>query len=355
VALDALTPAQVEDAAYQMGYEGLSAAHAEHNPFPEGDERHVIFNEATLKGAEAAEADAEIVRVIVDGPRPESPYTCPDCGGGEITVEAWETQLVIRHLDGGEDLGGAVRRGDSYTDEVVSLHCEGCGGEGEGNDLEAWGVTDEPGERGDGGRSSLSASHCPACGSSAVDVTAWESELVTRRVDEKGPGAELDREGSSYVEGIVQLRCTTCGHEADAEQGDDVSEWREVTVQGVRSEVGRGWRVSTYDNWEPPEDDRYRQWDEALKAGRNYLVGSDVPLDEFVKSYRSPMRSWQQTAYRWAIQHPGRMLILRNASNSWEVYKRGEYVEFGLPHHDAGGVRHYISRNGKSKIRVNED
>jgi hypothetical protein len=134
VALDDATPAQVEDAAYQMGYEGLSAAHPEHNPFPESDERHVIFNDATLKGAEAAEADAEVVRVIVDGPRPESPYTCPDCGGGEITVEAWETQLVIRHLDGGEDLGGAVRRGDAYTEEVVSLHCEGCGGEEEGND-----------------------------------------------------------------------------------------------------------------------------------------------------------------------------------------------------------------------------
>jgi len=210
------TAAYVEHAAYQMSYEGLPVADREHNPFEEGDGRYTVFNEAVLKGKEDLEADAEVVRVIMEGP----------------------------------------------------------------------------------------------------DGSATPSE----------------QEGS--------------------EEGD---EGPTVTLADVRSAVGRGWRVSTYDNWEPPENDPHAEWDEALRAGRDYMVGSDVPLDEYVKRYRSPMRRWQQVAYEWARKHPNRMLIVVNASNSWEVYKRGDYVELGLPHHDAGGERHYISRDGKTKVRVNQD
>jgi hypothetical protein len=65
--LDEATVEDVEEAAYQMGYEGLHVAHVDHNPFPEDDERHHAFNRATLEGHGDFEYDAEIVRVIVDG------------------------------------------------------------------------------------------------------------------------------------------------------------------------------------------------------------------------------------------------------------------------------------------------
>ena len=67
---DALTAASVEDVertAYLMAYEGLPVADREHNPFPKGDKRHVAFSEAARQGARDLEADAEVVRVIMEG------------------------------------------------------------------------------------------------------------------------------------------------------------------------------------------------------------------------------------------------------------------------------------------------
>jgi hypothetical protein len=340
--------------------------------------------------------EAEIVRVIVEGADPEtlrdvvaqteqavraatteaqevpqhpaSAYACPDCGGSAVTVDAWETELVTRRLEDGVDVAAPTRHGDVHTDEVVALRCEGCDNEAardQGDDLAAWGATEERGERGRRSHDpdslwhplSLDKPHCPACGSAAVDATAWETARVTRRLAGDGGGGVVEERSDAYapIEDVDYLRCTDCGHKADAEQGDDIRAWREVTVRDLHREVGYGWRIDTSENWEPPANDPYTRWDDALRAGRDYMAGSDTPMDAFVKRYRSPMRRWQQMAYRWALQHPERMLVLRNDTNFWEVYKRGEYVEFGLPHHDAGGERHYISRNGKSKIRVNED
>jgi hypothetical protein len=35
--------------------------------------------------------------------------------------------------------------------------------------------------------------------------------------------------------------------------------------------------------------------------------------------------------------------------------KRGEYVEFGLPHHCHGGERYRVSRNGKTRVMIKVD
>lgn len=134
-------------------------------------------------------------------------------------------------------------------------------------------------------------------------------------------------------------------------------------VAPTAQEVGgayasRSWaKVSVWPNfWHTYEGEgACFSWDESLRCGRSYLVGPDVPMSEFIKSHRSPLSKWQKLAYAWALANPSEKLVVRGAKNEWEVYVRGEYVEFGLPHHDAGGERHYVSKDGKSKILVNVD
>jgi hypothetical protein len=39
----------------------------------------------------------------------------------------------------------------------------------------------------------------------------------------------------------------------------------------------------------------------------------------------------------------------------YHIAKRGEYVEFGLPHHCHGGEKYWVSRNGKTKVLIKVD
>jgi coproporphyrinogen III oxidase len=39
----------------------------------------------------------------------------------------------------------------------------------------------------------------------------------------------------------------------------------------------------------------------------------------------------------------------------WAIYRRGKYVNFSLPHQDAGGERDYISRDGRKRVLINID
>jgi hypothetical protein len=71
-------------------------------------------------------------------------------------------------------------------------------------------------------------------------------------------------------------------------------------------------------------------------------VGSDYPLQRFLKSHRSRLNAWQQVAFVWAQQHPDKMLVLDGHRRTWHVYKRGEYISFRLPFHDAGRERTHI-------------
>lgn len=105
------------------------------------------------------------------------------------------------------------------------------------------------------------------------------------------------------------------------------------------------------------EDPRFGNWDEAVEAGRSYLVGNDTPLAAFLKRYSSEMNEWQKLAYAWVMANPGSRLVLKSTQprREFHIYKRGEYVEIGLPHQDAGGEKHWISRDGKRKVLVNQD
>ena len=101
-----------------------------------------------------------------------------------------------------------------------------------------------------------------------------------------------------------------------------------------------------------PEHDEWGDWDKAVQLGRDYMVGSRVPMGKFLCSHRSRLNAWQQVASVWAQQHPDKLLVLDSRRRTWHVYKRGQYVSFRLPFHDAGGERTYISRDGHHKIHV---
>lgn len=96
-------------------------------------------------------------------------------------------------------------------------------------------------------------------------------------------------------------------------------------------------------------------WEKMLECGRSYMVGSQVPMTQFIQSHRSALTDWQQVAYAWAVANPMWRLCVDAPGNEWEVSTEGEYVVFALPHQDAGGERHYVSNNGKSKVLVNVD
>jgi len=101
--------------------------------------------------------------------------------------------------------------------------------------------------------------------------------------------------------------------------------------------------------------DPWSTWEAALADGQSYLCGSSVSREAFLRLYRRPLLDWMVPAYAWARQNPDRVLTLYSHPFSWHVYQRGEYVSFKLPFHDSGGEKEYISRDGVSRIKVNDD
>jgi hypothetical protein len=96
-------------------------------------------------------------------------------------------------------------------------------------------------------------------------------------------------------------------------------------------------------------------WEAALAEGQSYLCGSSVSREAFLRVYRRPLLDWMVPAHAWARQNLDRVLTLYSRPCSWHVYQRGEYVSFTLPFHDSGGEKEYISRDGVSRIKVNDD
>ena len=109
-------------------------------------------------------------------------------------------------------------------------------------------------------------------------------------------------------------------------------------------------------------DYAYADFDTLLGAGRDYLAGHDMPIEEFKEKYGSRLSSWQREAYKWAIHNPDKKLIVDNNRRygrgrhyEWHVYVRGNQVCFDLPHHDAGGERGYTAHDISRRYHVNED
>lgn len=122
--------------------------------------------------------------------------------------------------------------------------------------------------------------------------------------------------------------------------------------------------VSTNESWwwkqygpeaNPDQPDHYADWDKSIEGGKGYLVGESVPTATFLKTHRSSCKPWQQKVFEYCKAHPQETVNLRNTRFEYDCYWRGEYCVISLPHHDAGGERTWITRDGKSKILINVD
>ncbi len=118
-----------------------------------------------------------------------------------------------------------------------------------------------------------------------------------------------------------------------------------------------GYSVHVHDAYRRTQPDEFTVWDKALEGGRDYLVGDKVPMEQFIRDHRSPLTAWQKLAFDWVTANPDKILTLNkeNPPMAWTISRRGEYVDFALPHQDAGGEKNYISRDCRTKVQVNED
>jgi hypothetical protein len=110
-------------------------------------------------------------------------------------------------------------------------------------------------------------------------------------------------------------------------------------------------------SFENGEDPHYGTWDKMLEAGRSYLVGNHVSWRQFLRTHTSALTEWQRMAYHWCLAHPTLRLVFeaRLRSRIYHIMKHGEFVEIGLPYHDYGGEKHWVSRDGKTRVLVNVD
>lgn len=145
----------------------------------------------------------------------------------------------------------------------------------------------------------------------------------------------------------------------DAAHEAEFHEKSGVAPDGIVFRVNDGWpsrcqvRPSQYAMQMRTSD--YGTWDASLAAGKSYLVGDSWSMEAFIAKHRSTLRGWQPAAYEWARQNPYWKLCFTIGHRDWEVYACDAFVTFALPHQDAGGERHYISRDGKTKVLVNVD
>ena len=124
--------------------------------------------------------------------------------------------------------------------------------------------------------------------------------------------------------------------------------------QQIRAAMQRHVRFGSSANWTLKLKEHY-EWKEALRLGRNYMVGESVPMDAFIATHGSRLNAWQKVAYQWAKDNPTLQLHIETEKMHWCVYGRDGYVEFYLPHQDHGGENAYISCDGRVKIHVDED
>lgn len=142
-----------------------------------------------------------------------------------------------------------------------------------------------------------------------------------------------------------------------------------VTLDDIRRAVGRTYTLTTYENSYHTNASEWNQWtwEKLIESGKAYLVGKAVPTKKFIREHTSRLTTWQSLAGLWAIENPSQQLIVE--TSDWVRAPRrcyvicaravgdpnGAVVEIGLPHHDAGGERHWISRDCKTRVLVNVD
>ena len=100
-------------------------------------------------------------------------------------------------------------------------------------------------------------------------------------------------------------------------------------------------------------------WEASIKLGKDYMVGRDGSLLQFISTHTSQLAPWMRYAFHWAVLHPAEVLVLKSRGKGrkveWHVFARADFVEFQLPYHDSGGEHSYISIDCNTKVHVNAD
>lgn len=142
-----------------------------------------------------------------------------------------------------------------------------------------------------------------------------------------------------------------------------------ITLDEIKRVVDAHYSVTVAENpyFAAESQDATWTWEKLIECGKAYLVGKEVPTEKFIREHTSRLTVWQSFAALWALENPTQKLIVETVD--WSRAPRrcyvicarafgdpnGAVVEIGLPHHDAGGERHWISRDCKTRVLVNVD
>ncbi len=99
-------------------------------------------------------------------------------------------------------------------------------------------------------------------------------------------------------------------------------------------------------------------WEPTVDQGWSYLYGKDRPRKDYLRKYTSPISQvWMRLAVRMAQLDPTMKFVFINEHRrlQYEVYDLGEYVEIRLPHHDMGGEKTWVTKDGKTRLCIDVD
>lgn len=142
-----------------------------------------------------------------------------------------------------------------------------------------------------------------------------------------------------------------------------------VSIDDLRRAVGATYSVATAENPYYTDQSEWKEWtwEKLIESGKSYLVGKEVPTAKFIREHTSRLTAWQSFAALWASENPTQQLTIETSTWSRALRRcyvicarafgdpNGTVVEIGLPHHDAGGERHWVTRDCKNRVLVNVD
>ena len=131
---------------------------------------------------------------------------------------------------------------------------------------------------------------------------------------------------------------------------------RTPSINEIRMHLpGNGGNVGTEPNWTTRADVGYYTWAEIIAIGKSYMIGHDKTDAEYLRTHTSRLTDWQKIAFDWCHLHPTEQLKVEYTGKIWRIYKRGDHVEFELPYHGYGGENAYATRDGLTKVHINND
>lgn len=119
--------------------------------------------------------------------------------------------------------------------------------------------------------------------------------------------------------------------------------------------------LGRHSNAMPTETRNYSNitWNEVIELGKCYLVGSECPTADFLRTHTSQTSDWQVLAAEWIVAHPDKELRIETRSGrngnkkySWHIFLENDHVVFRLPYHGEGGEKTWVAHVKKLTRKV---